>query len=99
VVRTDQQGDTCEYEYDLAGRLLSKDYTGHASGPLNGVTDSDTFTYDAASRMLTAVSGRYGNTVTYTYDTAGRKSTEALTISGQTYTVSTAYDAAGQVSG
>jgi RHS repeat-associated protein len=63
------------------------------------VTDSDTFTYDAASRMLTAVSGRYGNTVTYTYDTAGRKSTEALTISGQTYTVSTAYDAAGQVSG
>jgi RHS repeat-associated protein len=49
--------------------------------------------------MLTAVSGRYGNTVTYTYDTAGRKSTEALTISGQTYTVSTAYDAAGQVSG
>lgn len=28
---------------------------------------------------------------------AGRKSTEALTISGQTYTASTAYDAAGQV--
>jgi hypothetical protein len=29
---------------------------------------------------------------------AGRKSTEALTISGQTYTVSTNYDVAGQVS-
>jgi YD repeat-containing protein len=39
--------------------------------------------------MLTAVSGRYSNTVTYTYDTAGRKSTEAITISAQTYTVST----------
>jgi len=55
-----------------------------SSGPLASVTDSDTFTCDAASRMLTAVGGRYSNTVTYTYDSAGRKSTESLTISGQT---------------
>ena len=48
--------------------------------------------------MLTAVSGRYVNTVTYTYDEAGRKETEALTIAGQTYTTTTNYDAAGQVS-
>ena len=37
------------------------------------LADSDTFTYDSASRMLTATSGRYANTVSYTYDDAGRK--------------------------
>jgi len=97
LVRTDQQGDTCTYDYDLAGRLASRGYSGHASGPLASVTDSDTFTYDASSRMLTAVSGRYSNTVTYTFDSAGRKSTESLTIAGQTYTSTTDYDAAGRV--
>jgi len=48
--------------------------------------------------MLTAVSGRYSNTVTYTYDSAGRKSTESLTIASQTYASTTDYDAAGRVS-
>jgi RHS repeat-associated protein len=98
VQRTDQQGDTCDFTYDLAGRLLSKLYTGHASGPLSGQSGTDSFTYDDASRMLTAVSGRYGNTVSYTYDEAGRKATEALTIGGQTYTTATVYDVTGQVS-
>ena len=79
--------------------MASKNYVGHASGPLTGVSDADTFTYDSSSRMLTAVSGRYSNTVTHTYDTAGRKATEALTISGQTYTATTNYDAAGQTTG
>ncbi|TWT80045.1 tRNA(Glu)-specific nuclease WapA precursor [Planctomycetes bacterium CA13] len=97
-IRTDQQGDTCTYAYDLAGRLLNKVYAGHASGPLSGQTDTDTFTYDAAGRMLTATSGRYGNTVSYTYDEAGRKSTESTTLGGQTYTTTTNYDDLGQVS-
>ena len=56
------------------------------------------FIYSASSRLLTAVSDRYSNTVTYTYDSAGRKETESLTISGQTYTSGTEYDAAGRVS-
>jgi len=98
VLRTDQQGDTCDFTYDLAGRLSSKAYTGHASGPLSGQSHTDSFTYDDASRMLTAVSGRYGNTVTHTYDDAGRKATEAIQIGGQTYTTLTDDDAAGQVS-
>ncbi len=98
-VRSDQQGDTCTYAYDLAGRLLNKVYAANASGPLTGQGHTDTFTYDDASRMLTAVSGRYSNTVTYTYDDAGRKATEALTFGGQTYTTTTDYDLAGQVSG
>lgn len=47
--------------------------------------------------MLTAVSGRYSNTVIYTYDIAGRKATESLTTAGQTNTVDTDYDDAGRV--
>jgi YD repeat-containing protein len=64
-----------------------------------GQASLNSFTFDRAGRMLTAVSGRYANTVAYTYDPAGRKSTEALTISGQTHTTTTAYDPADQVSG
>lgn len=36
-------------------------------------------------RMLSAVSGRYTNTVAYTFDPAGRKASEALTISTRSY--------------
>ena len=49
------------------------------------------------SRVMTAVSGRYTNTVTYSYDAAGRKKTEGLTIAGQTYTTTIGYDAKGQL--
>ena len=80
------------------GGCSSRDYRTRANSPTGTIADSDTFTYDAASRMLSAESGRYSNTVTYTYDAAGRKSTESLTISGQTYTSTTEYDAAGRVS-
>ncbi|MEM6472846.1 MAG: RHS repeat-associated core domain-containing protein, partial [Planctomycetota bacterium] len=96
--KQDQLGDTVTYNYDLAGRLTSRQYRTAANSPSGTVADTDSFTYDDAGRMLTAVSGRYSNTVTYTYDNAGRKSTEALTISGQTYTVTTAYDTQGRVS-
>jgi len=37
------------------------------------------------------------NTVMLVYDETGRKSTESLTIAGQTYTSTTDYDAAGRV--
>ena len=61
-------------------------------GPIYG---QDTFTYDNARRVLTAIKGRYSNTVTFTYEN-GRKLTEALTLLGQTYTVTSGYDAAGR---
>ncbi|WP_197455952.1 RHS repeat protein [Stieleria neptunia] len=96
--KQDQSGDTVTYNYDLAGRLTSRDYRTLANSPSGTVADTDTFTYDDASRMLTAASGRYSNTVTYTYDVAGRKATEALTIDSVTYTTATDYDATGQVS-
>jgi RHS repeat-associated protein len=95
---TDQLGDTVTYNYDDAGRLLSKDYRTAANSPSGTISDSDSFTYDANSNLLTAVCGRYNNTVSRTYDAANRKTTESLTIAGQTYTSSTQYDAAGRVS-
>ena len=62
--------------YDLAGRLTSRDYRTLANSPSGTIADTDAFTYDKAGRMLTAVSGRYSNTVTYIFDAAGRKKTE-----------------------
>ena len=97
AVRQDQNGDTITYNYDLAGRLTSRDYRTAVNSPGGALADSDAFTYDAASRMLTAVSQRYGNTVTYTYDEAGRKATETLNINLQDYTVGYSYDSKNQL--
>ena len=102
-VKRDQKGDTCKYIYDFAGRSTTHQYRTLANSPggvpSGTISDTDSFTFDKASRMLTAVSGRYVNTVTYTYDQAGRKKTEALTISGKTYTTTTAYNTRGEVTG
>ena len=89
--KTDQIGTVVTYNHDAAGRLLNRQYVGNSSA------DTDNFTYDHAGRMLTAASGRYTNTVGFIYDAAGRKATESLTISGQTYTVTTGYTAASQL--
>ncbi|GAB5407028.1 MAG: hypothetical protein Aurels2KO_52590 [Aureliella sp.] len=97
--KQDQLGDTVTYNYDLAGRLTKRDYRTKANSPSGTIADSDSFTYDDAGRILTAVSGRYTNTVGYAYDDAGRKSSESLTISGQTYTTVTSYNTKGQLTG
>jgi len=95
--KQDQAGDTCSYNYDLAGRMTSRNYRTLANSPTGTIADTDTFTFDRAGRMLTAISGRYTNTVGYTFDPVGRKASEALTISGQTYTVGTAYNARNEL--
>ncbi len=99
--RTDQKGDTCTLNYDLVGRLTSKDYRLRVNSPAGTIADTDSFTFDAASRMLTAVSGRYSNTVTKTYDGSGRLEDESLTIGSgmieKTYTVNREYDNRGQL--
>lgn len=95
--KQDQAGNTVTYTYDLAGRLLKREYRTLANSPSGTIADTDTFTYDAARRMLMADSGRYNNTVAFTYNTGGRKATEALTISGQTYTTSSEYNENGQL--
>ena len=97
--KTDQDGTRTGYEYDLAGRMTRRTYRTGVFGGSGSDRPSDTFTHDPAGRMLTAVSGRYDNTVNFTYDAAGRKATESLTINGQTYTTETQYDPAGRVAG
>jgi len=94
---TDQQGDTCQHDYDLTNRLLARNYRTRVNSPAGTIADSDTFTYDDASRRLTATSGRYNNIVTCSYDEAARKSSESLTLGGQTYTCTTDYDDASRV--
>ena len=54
------------YGYDLANRLTSRTY--------NDGKGNDGFTYDTASRLLTAVSGRFSATVTRVY-TGGPRET------------------------
>jgi RHS repeat-associated protein len=95
--KQDQLGVTLTHSYDLAGRMNRRDYRTAANSPSGTIADSDTFTFDRASRMRTAVNGRYTNTVTYTYDPVGRKATEALTISNVTYTTGQAYNARNEL--
>jgi YD repeat-containing protein len=77
--------------------MYQRDYRTAANSPTGTIADSDTFTFDKASRMLTAVSGRYGNTVSYVYDPVGRKASEGLTIGGQTYTTGLGYGQRGEL--
>ena len=97
IRKTDQLGDTISFVYDVAGRLLARDYRTKANSANGTIADSDTFSYDAAGRMLIAKSGRYSNEVAFAYDAAGRKATESLTVLGHTYMVGTQYDAAGRI--
>ena len=95
--RTDQLGETITHVYDLAGRRTTREYRTAANSPSGTVADRDDFTFDEAGRILTAVKGRYANTVTYAYDDGGRISSESLTVSSQTYTIGRGYDDAGNL--
>ena len=92
IRREDQKGDTVTFNHTMAGTITSRDYRTKANSPSGTIADSDTFTFDNLGRMLTAVSGRYTNTVTMTYDSYGRLKDESLTLASQTYTVTRAYD-------
>ena len=94
-IKTDQLGDTCTFNFDLAGRMFKRDYRLAVNSPTGTIADSDTFTFDRAGRILTASSGRYNNQVGMGYDFGGRLSSESLTIAGQTYTVGRTYDLRG----
>ena len=51
IRKTDQLGDTINFVYDVAGRLLARDYRTKANSPNGTIADSDTFSYDAAGRI------------------------------------------------
>lgn len=102
ILKQDQQGETKALVYDLAGRMVRREYRTLANStpvvaglPTGPLADQDTFTFDNANRMLTATKGRYSNTVAFAYEN-GRKVSESLTIFRQTYTVGSGYDAAGR---
>lgn len=102
--KTDQLDDTTAFVYDLASRLTAKQYAG-ATGSVNGPGgtnaaddgDDDLFTYDKASRLLTAESERYGNAVTMTYTDDSLLATENIkgnvSSSPAGYTLIRGYDA------
>jgi RHS repeat-associated protein len=77
--------------------MTQRDYRTRVNSPSGTIADSDTFTFDRASRMLTAANGRYSNTVTYTYDPIGRKATESLAIASRTYTTTSEYNSRGEL--
>lgn len=80
-----------EYQYDTLSRLEHRIYHDEAGDP------QDDFTYDEVGRILTAVSGRYSNTVTRTYDAEGRMDSEKLTIDSTNYEVEFTYDDADRI--
>ena len=85
---TDQKGEKVEYLYDLASRLEDRVYYF-----ADDTEESrDEFSYDLASRPLTASKGRYSNIISYTYDEIGRTKTETTTVSGSDYTTTYDYD-------
>ncbi len=77
--------------------MTQRDYRSVANSPSGTIADSDTFTFDRSGRMLTAVSGRYNNTVGYAFDSVGRKASESLTIASQTYTVGSEFNARNEL--
>ena len=85
---TDQLGDTVTYTYDMVSRMLNRDYSDNTS---------DTFTYDDASRLVSATKGRYSNTISYTYDQAGRRLSETQAHNGESFTISHTFDVANRV--
>ena len=99
-VSTDQLGEKVVRQYDMASRMKKRLY----KLKNNSLESTDTFTYDLASRPLTAKKGRYGNTVTYTYDGIGRQKTETLSLTGSagslpaaSFTTECFYDADNRV--
>ncbi|TVR40244.1 MAG: RHS repeat protein, partial [Planctomycetota bacterium] len=84
--------ETTIYAYDDANRLVTRSYPDEAGGG-----SSDTFTYDPASRLVSAASGRYNNLVERAYDAAGRLTAETLTVTvdgfgQQVFTTGSSYD-------
>ena len=78
--------------YDLASRLLSRNY--FAAG--SGIAEStDSFTYDLASRPVTA--NNADALISYAYDSIGRRSSLTQTVDGLAKTVGFAYDSANRL--
>ena len=78
--------------YDLASRLLSRNYFAAGSGIAQS---TDSFTYDLASRPVTA--NNADALISYAYDSIGRRSSLTQTVDGLAKTVNFVYDAASRL--
>ncbi len=87
-IKTDQQGDTTKAVFDLAGRLTAREYRNTGTT----LESTDTFTYDAASRITESVKGRYAITTQHTYASDSWPLSESFVVDGRTYSSSRTYD-------
>jgi RHS repeat-associated protein len=85
IKRVDQAGATTKYHYDSANRMIEREYP--------APTPPDVFSFDSASRLITAISGQYNNIVNRTYDATNRLTSETLTVGATPYSVGYGYDA------
>jgi RHS repeat-associated protein len=85
-------GNNAVMAYDLASRLLSRNYFAVGSGIAES---TDSFTYDLASRPLTA--NNADALISYAYDSIGRRSSLTQTVDGLAKTVNFVYDAANRL--
>jgi YD repeat-containing protein len=81
--QTDATGAVTNFAYDDNNRLISRDAP--------GTIDDLSIAYDAASGLVTSLTGGGAVTV-YTYDAAGRIATRSDSIAGQSYASSYTYD-------
>lgn len=97
LVSTDQKGDTVTYKYDLANRMVMRDYRERGSSKLKS---RDLLYYDKASRLIRERKGRYFNLKKYTYDKANRLESENTTVfrggKAKSYTIGLRYDDASR---
>ena len=93
VDKTDQANTIHRHNYDLASRLTSKEYlTGGTT-----LESTDTFTYDAASRITSTNKGRHAISTTHTYALDSMPLSQTVTANGRSYTMSRSYDAGNRV--
>lgn len=89
----DQQDDYVIYRYDRANRLHREEFRASGVPETAPPTDSDSLGFDRASRLIYAEKGRYDNVCRISYDAVGRKRSEVLEIFGQSYSITSEYDA------
>jgi len=88
ATRVDQSGVPTSYQYDHANRLTERQYP-------DGKHDQ--FSYDDASRLMTATSLRFATVVQRAYDDASRLTSEQQTVGGYAYTVGYSHSDDNQV--
>ncbi|MFT5632428.1 MAG: RHS repeat-associated protein, partial [Rubritalea sp.] len=102
-IKVDQIGTTCSMIYDLASRMTEKQYHTGATPAQGGTVtqgptleSTDTFSYDAASRITQTLKGRHSITTSHTYALDSQPLTETVVAGNRSYTSTRTYDAANR---